>query len=442
MSATLLTSEDVNWNLERLAFNILVDQQPAGIALPRSADEVSDVVLTAAADGKRVAAQRTGHNAAPLGSLANTVLLRTGGLGGAEIDAKARIARVGAGALWGDVVPRASELGLAALHGSSPNVGIAGYILGGGVGFYARKHGLACNRVTAMELVTASGDQIRVDVDNEPDLFWALRGGGGSFGVVTAVEFELLPLPQIFAGALFFPAEQASEVLHGWNEWTSGVPDEMTSVGRLLNFPPIPEIPEPFRGKSFAVLEAIYCGDPAEGEGLVAPLRELGTIGMDTMAAQPPAGIAELHMDPPDPVPYASASLLTSELPAAAIDSVLEAVGPGSGSQLLLIDLRHAAGAIARAPQGAGALASLPGAFLAFGAGFVPVPEAMAPTRAWLADLKAALEPYVAGNYLNFVEEPFDITRIFQPEVLGRLREVKQRYDPENLFHSNHPVTA
>ena len=126
MAATLLTSEDVNWNLERLAFNILVDQQPAGIALPRSADEVSDVVRTAAADGKRVAAQRTGHNAAPLGSLADTVLLRTGGLGGAEIDADARIARVGAGALWGDVVPSASELGLAALHGSSPNVGIAG----------------------------------------------------------------------------------------------------------------------------------------------------------------------------------------------------------------------------------------------------------------------------------------------------------------------------
>jgi FAD/FMN-containing dehydrogenase len=442
MAPTLLTAQDADWNVERLAFNILVDQQPAGIAVPRSADEVSEVVRSAAADGKRIAAQRTGHNAAPLGSLAHTVLLRTAGLGGAEIDAEARTARVGAGALWGDVVPRASELGLGALHGSSPNVGIAGYSLGGGMGFYARKHGLACNRVTAMDFVSASGEQIRVGAENEPDLFWALRGGGGSFGVVTAVEFELLPLPQIFAGALFFPAEQASEVLHGWNEWIRGVPDEMTSVGRLLNFPPIPEIPEPFRGKSFAVLEAIYCGDPADGEGFVAPLRELGTVGMDTMAVQPPAGIAELHMDPPDPLPYASASLLTTELPAAAIDSVLEAVGPGSGSQLLLIELRHAAGALSRAPQGAGALSSLPGTFLAFGAGFVPVPEMMAPTRAWLGAFKAALEPYVAGNYLNFVEEPFDITRIFQPEVLGRLREVKQRYDPENLFHSNHPVTA
>jgi len=155
MAATLLTTEDVNWDLERLAFNILIDQQPFGIALPRSADEVSEVVRAAAANGRRVAAQCTGHNAAPLGSLAGTVLLRTAGLGGVQIDAAAGSARVGAGALWGDVVPEASELGLAALHGSTPNVGIAGYTLGGGVGFYHRKHGLACNRVTAIELVTA-----------------------------------------------------------------------------------------------------------------------------------------------------------------------------------------------------------------------------------------------------------------------------------------------
>ena len=442
MAGTLLTTEDVSWNLERSAFNILVDQQPFGIALPRSADDVSEVVRAAAANGRRVAAQRTGHNAAPLGSLAGTVLLRTAGLGGVRIDAEARRARVGAGALWGDVVPKASELGLAALHGSSPNVGIAGYTLGGGVSFYHRKHGLACNGVTAIELVTAGGEQIRVDAENEPDLFWALRGGGGSFGVVTGLEFDLLPLPEIFAGALLFPAEQAAEVLHGWREWTAGVPEEMTSVGRLMNFPPVPEVPEPVRGKSFAVLEAIYCGDPADGEELVAPLRELGSVGMDTIQAQPPAGIAELHMDPPTPVPYTSESILTQELPASAIDSLLAAVGPGSGSQLVSVEVRHGGAALSRAPRDAGALATLPGAFLAFGVGFVPVPEAMAPTRAWLGAFKAALEPYDAGRYFNFVEESFDIAQIFPSDVLERLREVKQRYDPDNVFKSNHPVTG
>jgi FAD/FMN-containing dehydrogenase len=442
MAGKLLTTQDASWNQERAAFNILVNQEPAGIAVPQSADEVSEVVRSAAADGKRVAAQRTGHNAAPLGSLADTVLLRTAALTRVQIDADAAQARVGAGALWGDVVPRASEFGLAALHGSSSNVGVVGYTLGGGVSFYHRKHGLACNQVTAIELVTADGEQVRVDAKNEPDLFWALRGGGGSFGVVTALEFDLLPLPEIFAGALLFPAEQAKEVLHGWHEWTAGMPEEMTSVGRLMNFPPVPEVPEPFRGQSFAVLEVVYCGDPADGAELAAPLRQLGNVGIDTTQAQPPAGIAEMHMDPPTPVPYTSESLLTHELPASAIDSLVEAVGPGSGSQLVSIELRHGGGALSRASQDAGALASLPGSFLAFGVGFVPVPEAMAPTRAWLGAFKAALEPYDAGRYFNFVEETFDITQIFTPEVLSRLREVKQRYDPENLFKSNHPVTA
>jgi FAD/FMN-containing dehydrogenase len=442
MAASLLTRQDANWDLERIAFNTLVDQQPAGIALPRSAEDVSDIVRSAAADGKRVAAQATGHNAAPLGSLANTVLVRTAGLGSVEIDADTRSARVGAGALWGDVLPRASELGLAALHGSAPNVSVAGYTLGGGVSFYARKHGLACNRVTAIDVVTAGGEQRRVDAKNEPDLFWALRGGGGSFGVVTAFEFDLLPLPEIFAGALLFPFEQASEVLQGWREWTAGVSEEMTSVGRLMNFPPIPEVPEPLRGKSFTVLEVIYCGDPADGEELVAPLRELGSAAMDTIQTQPPAGIEDLHMDPPTPVPYTSETLLTHELPAEAINSLVEAVGPGSGSQLASVELRHGGGALSRAPQGAGALATLPGSFVAFGVGFVPAPEVLAPSRAWLGAFTAALQPYDAGRYFNFVEESFDITKIFPPEVLSRLREVKQRYDPENVFHSNHPVTA
>ena len=442
MTATFLTAQDANWNLERGAYNLLVDQQPAGIAVPRNADEVSDVVRSAAADGKRVAAQCTGHNAIPLGSLADTVLLRTAGLGGVQIDADAGTARVGAGALWGDLVSQASEQGLAALHGSASNVGIAGYTLGGGVSFYARKHGLACNRVTAIEVVTAGGAQLRVDAENEPDLFWALRGGGGSFGVVTACEFDLLPMREIFAGALLFPAEQASEVLQGWREWTAGAPEEMTSVGRLMNFPPIPEVPEPVRGKSFAILEVIYCGDPADGEELVAPLRELGSANMDTVQKQAPAGIEDLHMDPPAPVPYTSEALLTQELPAEAIDSLVEAVGPGSGSQLASVELRHGGGALSRAPQDAGALATLPGSFVAFAVGFVPVPEAMAPNRAWLGAFKASLEPYDAGRYFNFVEETFDITKIFPPEVLARLREVKQRYDPENVFHSNHPVTG
>ncbi|MBA3866956.1 MAG: FAD-binding oxidoreductase [Solirubrobacterales bacterium] len=441
MATDLLTPTDSLWDASRGVFNVLLDQQPAAIALPESAAEVAAVVTGAIADGKRVSAQRTGHSAAPLGSLADTVLIRTAGLTGVEIDVENAGARVGAGVLWGEVVPEASEQGLAALHGSTRTVCIAGYSLGGGVSFYGRKHGLACNRVTAIELVDADGEQLRVDAENEPELFWALRGGGGSFGVVTALEFELLELPEIYAGALFFPAERASEVLHAWHEWTAGVPEEMTSVGRLMNFPPIPEIPEPFRGQSFAVIEAIYCGDPAAGEELVAPLRELGPT-MDTVAAVPPAGIEDLHMDPPEPSPYAGTSMLTGEPPAAAIEAMLDAVGPGSDSHLIVAELRHCGGALSRAPHGAGALAVLPGSFLAFAVGIVPDPALMAPTRGWLGAFDDALEPYGAGNYLNFCDDPTDLGTAFPAETVAKLREVKDRYDPENVFHSNHPVSG
>jgi FAD/FMN-containing dehydrogenase len=437
----LLTAQSPTWDVERGAFNVLIDQQPAGIAVPRSADEAAAAVRAAVADGKRITAQRTGHGAGPLGDLSDTVLLRTAGLGGIEIDREARTARVGAGVLWGEVVPAASELGLAALHGSTPTVCVSGYTLGGGVSFYGRKHGLACNRVTAIEVVTADGEQRRVDADTEPDLFWALRGGGGSFGVATALEIELLELPEVYAGALFFPAERASEVLHAWREWTATAPEEVTSVGRLMNFPPLPEIPEPMRGQSFAVIEAIYAGPESEAGELLAPLRALGPV-MDTVAAGPPASISELHMDPPEPSPWAGTGLMTGELPAAAIDALLDAVGPGSGSQLVSVELRHCGGAFGRAPENAGALAKLPGEYLAFGVGIVPAPEAMEPTKAWLAALAAALTPYGAGQYLNFCEERLNMGEAFPAETVRRLCEIKERYDPENVFRANHPITS
>ncbi len=437
----LLTAQSPTWDAERGAFNVLIDQQPAGIAVPRSAEEVAAAVRAAAADGKRVSAQRTGHGAGPLGDLADTILVRTAGLGGVAIDREAGTARVGAGVLWREVVPSASELGLAALHGSAPTVCVSGYTLGGGVSFYGRKHGLACNRVTAIELVTADGEQRRVDAETDPDLFWALRGGGGSFGVATALEFELLELPEVYAGAMFFPADRASEVLHAWRELTTTAPEALTTVGRLMNFPPLPEIPEPMRGQSFAVIEAIYCGPESEAGELLAPLRALGPV-MDTVAAQPPAGIAELHMDPPEPSPWAGTSLMTGELPPAAIDALLDAVGPGSGSQLVSVELRHCGGAYSRATENAGALAKLPGEYLVFGVGIVPVPEAMEPTKAWLAALVGALAPHGAGQYLNFCEEHFEMTEAFPAETAQRLCQVKERYDPENVFRANHPITA
>jgi FAD/FMN-containing dehydrogenase len=338
-------------------------------------------------------------------------------------------------------VPQASEQGLAACHGSSPTVGIVGYSLGGGVGWYGRKHGLQCNRVTAIELVDATGAERRVDADSDPELFWALRGGGGDFGIVTVLELELLPIREVFAGALFFPVERAAEVLHAWHEWTATAPEEVTSVGRLMSFPPLPELPEPLRGKDFAIVEAVALLPDAEAGEALAPLRDLAPA-MDTFAVQPPAGISGLHMDPPAPAPYAGAGMLLGELPGAAIDALLGAVGPDSPSKLLSVELRHDGGAMAQGDPSHGAMDRLPGEFLIFGVGIVPEPSAMPPTKEWLAAMSAAMKPWDAGRYLNFSDETEDIAVAFPPETVERLRAAKAKYDPENLFHANHPVVS
>jgi FAD/FMN-containing dehydrogenase len=442
MAIDVLSRRSDGYEANRGAFNVLLSQDPAGIVTPAGASDVVDAIAYAKAEGLRIGAQRTGHAAEPLGDLADTLLVRTEAMSSVSIDAGRRVARVGAGALWGDLVPQASEMGLAACHGSSPTVGIVGYSLGGGVGWYGRKHGLQCNRVTAVELVDATGTERRVDADSDPELFWALRGGGGDFGLVTALEFELLPIAEVFGGALFFPVERAGEVLHAWREWTATVPDEVTSVGRIMSFPPLPEMPDPLRGKDFAILEAVALLPEADAVEVLAPLRDLGGAVMDTFALQPPAGISGLHMDPPGPAPYAGYGMLLNDLPGEAIDSLLAAVGPGSPSKLLSVEVRHDGGAMSQGDPSHGAMDCLPGEFLMFGVGIVPEPAAMAPTKEWLAAMEDAVKSWDAGRYLNFSDEIEDIGVAFPPETVERLQAAKSKYDPENLFHANHPVVS
>jgi FAD/FMN-containing dehydrogenase len=253
IDGAVVSPADRGYDEARGTFNLTDDLRPALIAFPEDEAEVVAVVEVAREHGLRVAPQRSGHNAGPLGQASDAIVLRTDALQGVELDAAAHTARVRSGAKWANVVPQASELGLAALHGSTPDVSIAGYSLGGGVGWYARKHGLAANSVTAIELVTGDGELVRADADSEPELFWGLRGGGGNFGVVTALEFDLYPIPSVYAGILFFPWERSSEVLHAWREWTATAPEEITSVGRILRFPPLDFVPEPFRGRDFVM---------------------------------------------------------------------------------------------------------------------------------------------------------------------------------------------
>ena len=441
LAGDVVTPEDDGWDEARLAWNLAVDQRPAAVALPESAADVAAIVRFAREQGLRIAPQGTGHNAAALsaaaGSLEDAILVKTVRMRGVAIDAGARTARAEAGVLWIEVVEAAAEHGLAALAGSSPDVGVVGYTLGGGLSWLARKHGIGANQVTAIELVTGDGRFLRVDADTEPDLFWALRGGGGSFGVVTAIEFNLFPITEVYAGVLWYPVDRAAEVLNEWRAWTDGQPDEMTSVGRILQFPPIPEIPEPVRGQSFVVVEAIYLGDEAGGAELLAPLRALGPV-LDTVATIPVTALAQLHMDPEEPVPAVGDGGTLTDVDDELVDAIVDAT---VGSPLLSVEIRHLGGAVARPQPGHGAAAAFEAPFIMYSVGFAPTPEAAEAVEGAISVLREAVAGWEAEHtYLNFAETRRGPQSLFRPEAHERLRRIKAEVDPGDTILSNHPV--
>ncbi len=442
LAGDYVTPQDASWDEARLAWNLAVDQRPAAVALPESAADIAEIVRYARANGLRVAAQGTGHNASPLAGdgLEHTVLVKTQRMRDVQIDAAAHVARAAAGALWADVTYPAGEHGLAPLSGSSHDVGVVGYTLGGGVSWLGRKHGLAANSVVAVELVNVDGEQIRASAEENPDLFWALRGGGGSFGVVTAIEMKLYPVADLYAGWLIFPMERASQVLNAWREWADSVPDEVTSIGRLLQVPPLPDIPEPLRGRRLVVVEAAMLMDEASASRLLEPLRALEPE-MDTFAAVAPSELQMLHMDPPQPVPGIGDHMLLSDLTPDGIERVVDAAGAGSTSPLLSVEFRHLGGAIGRAAIANGATASIDARFAMFAVGMAMDPVMAAAVSAYLPVVKDALAAHDNGReYLNFAEHRTDPRRLWPMDTYHRLRQVKAEHDPQDVFLANHPV--
>jgi FAD/FMN-containing dehydrogenase len=425
-----------------MPWNVAIDQRPAAVAYPATADEVAEVVLAARAAGLRIAAQGTGHNAGPLGRLDDVVLVRTSGMTAVSVDPAARTVRAGAGTLWDDVVQAVAPHGLMALHGSSPDVGVVGYSLGGGMGWYARKLGLQANSLTAVELVTPDGSIVRTDAHDDPDLFWALRGGGGNFGVVTAVEFRVYPIETAYAGWLAWDVGHAREVLNRWVEWSADAPDEVTTSIRLLNLPPFEEIPEPFRGRHIIAIDGAVLGSDQEAEAILAPLRELSPE-IDTFARVPAGSLSRLHMDPEGPTPGVSGSSVLADLPPAAVDALVEATGPSSGSTLLLTEVRQLGGALARPHEGGGALDRHEGGFVFFCAAIAATPELGAQGHADAVRAVEALRPWENGRqYLNFAENPTDAANGYDAAAYARLQAIRTRVDPDGLMVANHKVAA
>jgi len=438
---TILRPGEPGWDDARRAWNLAVDQHPAAVALPTCAQDIVDAVRFARAHGLRVAAQGTGHNAGPLGSLDSTVLIKPTAMRRVTVDPDAAVARAEAGALSQDVTEAAAEHGLAWLSGTSPDVGVVGYTIGGGIGWLGRTYGLAANNVEAFEVVTADGRIVRADARSEPDLFWALRGGGGSFGVVTAIELRLLPITEVYAGQLWWPATKAATVLQAWRELTRGdLPDAFTSAARLMHFPQIPAVPEHLRGRSFAIVFVNHVGPRTEAEGLLAPLRALRP-DTDTIERIPAKALGQLHMDPQQPTAAVGDALLLARLPGDAVEAFVRAAGAEADTPPLWAELTHIGGEMKRPHPANGALAALDAEYQLAAGAPAPSPEAASAGERSVAAVSTAMQPWAARQmYLNLAPTSRDPAGFWSPRAYERLRRIKTAVDPDDLIRSNHPV--
>jgi hypothetical protein len=433
---------DSGWDQARAAWNLAAERQPAAVAFVESAADVAAVIDFASRHGLKVTGRGTGHGAVAIGALEQTIVIKTERMRGIELDEQAQTARVEAGVLAMELGAAAQAKGLCSLPGSAPDVGVIGYTLGGGLSWLGRRYGFACNRVQAIELVTAGGELRRVDAEHDSDLFWALRGGGGCYAIVTALHVALLPISELYAGIMIFPAELGVDAIRAYRDWTKTAPEEITSIVRFLRPPPLPDVPEPLRDRPLITIDAAFIGEQAEGERLLAPLREIGEPIIDTFAQIPAEALSKIHMDPEQPVPGLGHHALISALPDEAIDAFVGAVGPDAGSPLLLAELRHIGGALGRAGENAGALAKLDADFLMFGIGMPMTPELGQAIDGYLDHLDQTMAPWRAdGGYFNFAERSCGIDAILPSHTHERLLEVKRHWDPDGLISANHELT-
>jgi FAD/FMN-containing dehydrogenase len=427
---------------EVAAWNVAVQHTPAVAVGATCAADVVAAVTWAVAHDLRIAVQATGHG--PLGNAAGSLMITTRRMQGVHIDPGRRIARVQAGVEWAAVMEAAAEHGLAGLCGSSSGVGVVGYTLGGGMGSFGREHGFAADHVTAVEMVTADGRLRRSTAESEPELFWAVRGGKGNFGIVTALEFELFPVPSLFGGGIFFAGADAPALLHRFREWAPTLPERVSTSIAILRVPDMEELPPPLRGKTVVHLRFAYAGaDHAEAERLLSPMKVAGTIVLGYVGPMRTDEMDAIHMDPHDPMPFWDKGMVLRELPAEAVDALLATAGPQLDIPLILAEIRLMGGALGRPAPVPNAVAGRSGAFslMVLGPG---VPELAQVVPAIGTGVLAALAPWRAEesmiNLLGDVSGRGEVLAAYPEAFRERLVEVKRAVDPDGVFTFGHAI--
>jgi hypothetical protein len=429
------------WEEVVTGFNAAVIHAPAMVVAAADASDVQAAVRYCAAAGLPVRAQATGHGANT--RMEGGVLINTRRLDRVSIDQGARTATVGAGTRWRQVIDAAAPLGLAPLNGSASSVGAVGYTLGGGLPVMARTFGFAADHVRALDVVTADGQLRHVNAENEPGLFWGLRGSGGNLGIVTAMTVDLVPVATVHGGGIFYPAAHIPGVLHAWRDWCPGLPESVTTSIAILRLPSAPELPAPLRGQTVAHLRFCHVGVAAEAVGLLAPMRAAAPVIADTITDIPYVGIDAVHQDPDHAIPFHQSGLLMTDLTAEAIDALLAVAGPDIRTPLMMCEIRQLGGALRRAPAGGNAVG---GRDACYGLSAIAIltPDTTETAIAAVDAVRLSVHPWATGHTLlnlhGIPGDDIDRARPWDAATYQRLRDLTARYDPQGLLRCGHEI--
>ena len=430
---------DSGYDKARAAWNVAFEQRPAVVVMAESEGDIVAAVRFAREQRLGIGVQGSAHGATVPAN--GGVLINTARMRGVEVDAAGETAVSAPGAKWADLIPKANAAGLAPLSGSSSDVGIFGYTLGGGSGWLGRRYGYAADSVVSARVVTATGRVLAASATENPDLFWAIRGGTGNFGVVTDLRFRLYPVTHVYGGGIYWPVERAREVSHLYREWAATVPETLTSRLVFAHVPPLPEIPAHLHGKWLVAVQGAFDGPEAEGARLFAPFRKLGGAVEDALGTIPFTAADSIARDPKGPLPMAMHTELLDKIQPELIGYITERVATPA-SPVAIVEIRHQGGAFAREPATPSAVGVRCAGFW-FNAIAAVNPANREATTSELGSIEQAMRPWATGSlFLNGIEE-FNASRVrsaYAPATWRRLAEVKRKYDPENTFRFNRNI--
>ncbi len=438
LRGTVVGPTDAAFEEDRQVWNVATQGAPMGIVRAADAGDIATTIGFACRNDLEIAVRSGGHSLAGHSTGDGVIVIDLRDMRGLHVDLARETVWAGAGLTAGEVTAALAEHGRAVPFGDTGSVGIAGLTLGGGIGWLARKYGLAIDSLLAVEIVTADGEVLTASESEHADLFWAIRGGGGNFGIVTRFQYRLSTVGEVLGGALFLPATR--NVLRSLVPIADSAPEELTVIGMLMPIPPVPFVPEEHHGKPSMVVMFVYAGDPADGQRAIAPFVQVAEPYGVAAMPMPYPGIYEFTKEGGERHPSTTRSLFMDVLSDASVDAILDAVE--RAPEMFIVQLRVFGGAMGRVPADATAFAHRAASVQVTIINPFVDPAAVDEAIAWNRSLFAALEPDATGVYANFLEDEGEerVRQAYPAATYERLARVKRRYDPANVFHRNQNV--